>query len=72
MLDYKSASGIAGSEGQLKLQAEQERKEELSARQKRFFEDRENLSAALSGLDKEVYRLNAQREAREQAQQKGI
>ena len=67
MLDYKSASGIAGSEGQLKLQAEQERKEELSARQKRFFEDRENLSAALSGLDKEVYRLNAQREKTEEA-----
>ena len=62
-----SASGIAGSEGQLKLQAEQERKEELSARQKRFFEDRENLSAALSGLDKEVYRLNAQREKTEEA-----
>ena len=62
-----SASGIAGSEGQLKLQADLERKEELAARQKRFFEDRESLSATLSGLDKEVYRLNAQREKTEEA-----
>ena len=62
-----SASGIAGSEGQMKLQADLEKREALSARQKRFFADRESLSETLSGLDKEVYRLNAQREKTEEA-----
>ena len=62
-----SASGIAGSEGQMKLQADLERKEGLSNRQKRFFSERESLSETVSGLDKEVYRLNAQREKTEEA-----
>ena len=44
-----------------------ERKEALSGRQKNFFADRESLSDRLSGLDKEVYRLNAQREKLEEA-----
>lgn len=38
------------------------KKEELSAKQKNFFKDREALSEKMAGLDKEVYRLNAQRE----------
>ena len=38
-----------------------ERKEELAARQKNFFNDRESLSQRMTALDKEVYRLNAQR-----------
>lgn len=38
------------------------KKEELSAKQKNFFADRESLSEKMSGLDKEVYRLNAQKE----------
>ena len=62
-----SASGVAGSEGQLRLQADLERKEALAAKQKRFFTERESLSETVSGLDKEVYRLNAQREKTEEA-----
>ena len=62
-----SASGVAGSEGQLRLQADLEKKEALSAKQKRFFSERESLSETVSGLDKEVYRLNAQREKTEEA-----
>ncbi len=62
-----SASGVAGSEGQLRLQTDLERKEALSAKQKRFFSERESLSETVSGLDKEVYRLNAQREKTEEA-----
>ena len=42
-------------------------KEELSSRQKTFFTRREELSEKLSALDKETYRLNAQREKLEEA-----
>ena len=49
------------------LQTDLERKEALSAKQKRFFSERESLSETVSGLDKEVYRLNAQREKTEEA-----
>ncbi|MCM1326085.1 MAG: chromosome segregation protein SMC [Bacteroidales bacterium] len=38
------------------------RKEELGAKQKNFFRSREQLSEQMNSLDKEVYRLNAQRE----------
>ena len=62
-----SASGVAGSEGQLKLEADLQRKDELAARQKRFFTERESLSETVAGLDREVYRLNAQREKTEEA-----
>ena len=67
LTDSLSASGTAGSDGQKKLQADMEKKEELSARQKRFFVERESLSETMSGLDREVYRLNAQREKTEEA-----
>ena len=55
------------TDGEEKLKADMERKEALSGRQKNFFADRESLSDRLSGLDKEVYRLNAQREKLEEA-----
>ncbi len=60
-------SGAVQSEGQERLRADQERREALSARQKRFFSDRESLAEQLSGLDKEAYRLNARREKLEEA-----
>ncbi len=45
-----------------KLKADVTRKEELTAKQKSFFDVREDLSKRMGDLDKEVYRLNAQRE----------
>ncbi len=41
-------------------------KEELSGKQKKFFDVREELAMQMSGLDKEVYRLNAQKEKLEE------
>lgn len=49
-------------EAEEKLKTDMERKEELSEKQKNFFTVREELSERKSGLDKEVYRLNAQKE----------
>ncbi len=45
---------------QTKMQENIKRKYELSEKQKTFFEDREALSEKMSGLDKEVFRLNSQ------------
>ena len=62
-----AASCTAQSDAQEKLSADTARKEELSARQKNFFSAREELSGRMSALDKEVYRLNAQKEKLEEA-----
>ncbi len=43
------------------------RREELSAEYKGFFEKREEISKQLSELDKEIFRLNSQREKLEEA-----
>ncbi len=56
------ASFEAQSESEQRLKENVARKEEISARQKGFFQTREQLSEQISSLDKEVYRLNAQRE----------
>ena len=56
------ASHTSQSDTEKQLQEDITKKEELSAKQKNFFKDREALSEKMSGLDKEVYRLNAQRE----------
>ena len=53
------------SEGKLKEMVEH--KEELSENQKSFFKRREELADRMSGLDKEVYRLNAQKERLEES-----
>jgi chromosome segregation protein len=50
------------SETQKRLGEEQEEHEKLINRQKASVDDRERLSSQMSELDKEVYRLNAQRE----------
>lgn len=47
---------------QQKLNDEIARREELSTRQKNFFQTREELAERMSALDKEVYRLNVQKE----------
>ena len=44
------------------LKENTEKKEALTLKQKNFFADREALSEKMTGLDKEVYRLNSQRE----------
>ena len=60
-------SHTAQSETETKLQENIARKEGLGNQQKNFFRVREELSEQKSGLDKEVYRLNAQREKLEGA-----
>lgn len=56
------ASHTTQGDTELKLKEDMVHKEELSAKQKNFFADRESLSQRMTGLDKEVYRLNSQRE----------
>ena len=56
------ASHTVQSDDQLKLSEEMTRKEALIEKQKNFFNKREESSKLISSLDKEVYRLNAQRE----------
>jgi len=54
-------------ETEQKLKADLEQKEKLSERQKDFFSVREQLAEKKSALDREVYRLGAQREKLEEA-----
>ena len=62
-----AASHTSQSDAQEKLAQDTARKEELSAKQKNFFAVREELSGRMNALDKEVYRLNAQKERTEEA-----
>ena len=62
-----TASHEAQTESEQKLKEEVARKEELSAKQKNFFKSREELSEKMTSLDKEVYRLNAQKEKLEES-----
>ena len=61
-----TASYEAQNTSQIKLKEDMERKESLSAKQKNFFTSREELSERMNTLDKEVYRLNAQKERLEE------
>lgn len=56
------ASHTTQGDTEKKLKEDIEKKEQLSLRQKNFFTDREALAEKMTGLDKEVYRLNSQRE----------
>ena len=56
------ASHTTQSDTEKQMQEDIAKKEELSARQKNFFKDREEMSERMTALDKEVYRLNAQKE----------
>lgn len=57
-----AASYVSEEESHQKLNDSVSRREELQKKQKSFFGDRESLSEKMSGLDKEVFRLNAQKE----------
>ncbi|MDO4285325.1 MAG: chromosome segregation protein SMC [Eubacteriales bacterium] len=62
-----AASHTVQSDAEKTLKESTEKKETLNAKQKEFFTTREQLSEKLSSLDKEVYRLNAQREKLEES-----
>lgn len=62
-----AASSTSQSDAELKLKEDVVRKEELSAKQKNFFTAREELAERMAALDKEVYRLNTQKEKLEEA-----
>lgn len=61
------ASVSTKSEYEEKLKSDIAKKEELSAGQKKFFTQREEMSERISNLDKEVYRLGAQKERMEES-----
>ena len=54
-------------EAQIKLKEAMAEKEVLSGKQKKFFDNREEMAQQISNLDKEVYRLNAQKERLEES-----
>ncbi len=62
-----AASHTTQSDTEIKLKDDIAHKEELTAKQKNFFTDRESLAEKMTGLDKEVYRLNAQKEKFQEA-----
>ena len=62
-----AASYDAQNESEGKLKETVAHKEELSEQQKNFFKRREELAEHMTGLDKEVYRLNAQKERLEES-----
>ncbi len=62
-----AASHTTQGDTEKKLKEDVEKKEQLSLKQKNFFTDREALAEKMTGLDKEVYRLNAQKEKFQEA-----
>lgn len=61
------ASHTTQSETEIKLKEDIASKEELTAKQKNFFTEREKLSQQMNSLDKEVYRLSGQKEKMEES-----
>ena len=61
------ASYVCQTESEKTLKESQERREDLISRQKNFFDRREELAEKISALDKEVYRLTAQKEKAEES-----
>ncbi len=61
-----AASYDVQNESEGKLQESMANREELAAKQKNFFRSREELAEKMSALDKEVYRLAAQKERLEE------
>ena len=57
-----AASYTAQTDASQKLKEDTAAKEELTAKQKNFFASREELSERMTALDKEVYRLESQKE----------
>ena len=66
------ASHSAQSDAEISLKEKQQTKEELSQKQKNFFSTREEISERKNALDKEVYRLNSQREKLEESMESQI
>ena len=66
------ASHSAQSDAEVSLKEKQQLKEELSCKQKNFFSTREEISERKNHLDKEVYRLNSQREKLEESMESHI
>ena len=62
-----AASDTAQTEAESRLKESVEKRESLTAEQKRFFQSREDLSGRMNVLDKEVFRLNSQREKLEES-----
>ena len=62
-----AASHEVQSASEAQLKEDIAKREELNAKQKTFFATREELAEKRSALDKEVYRLNAQRERLEES-----
>ncbi|MBR2948455.1 MAG: chromosome segregation protein SMC [Lachnospiraceae bacterium] len=61
------ASFTAQTQAQEKLKADTQERDTLSAKQKSFFTEREALSERINALNKEVYRLDSQKERLEEA-----
>ena len=62
-----ASSYTTQTDAETKLKDDISLKEELSGKQKNFFATREELSERMTALDKEVYRLNSQRERMEES-----
>lgn len=62
-----ASSYTAQTDAEQKLKEDIAAKEELSTKQKNFFTSREELSERMTALDKEVYRLNSQKERMEES-----
>ena len=67
-----AASYDAQNESEGRLKESIARREELTGKQKSFFQRREEVSERMNALDKEVYRLNAQREKLEESMESQI
>ncbi len=64
-----AASADSHSQLEQELSGKLEQKEEMSLKQKRFFRKREELSEQQSALDKELFRLDSQKEKLEEAKE---
>lgn len=62
-----AASHTAQTDAEKKLKEDIETKDELAKKQKNFFTEREELAKRMTDLDKEVYRLNSQKERMEES-----
>lgn len=67
-----AASCDSQNQSQKELTENLAAKEELTAKQKNFFTERESLSEQMTALDKEVYRLNTQKEKLEESMENQI
>lgn len=62
-----AASHSTQSDAEAALKEKQQTRDELQQKQKNFFQTREDVSEKKNALDKEIYRLNAQREKFEES-----